>query len=197
MNKLIVLCGKSGSGKDAIMRVMLDRFCNLKPVVSDTTRPMREGEVDSREYNFITAEKFNELEKNGEYIEARKYNTVQNGDPSVWYYGINRNSIDLETYNYITIVDLEGLEVLKNKFGANVVSIYIDTEDEIRETRAMQRGGFDKTEWDRRLVDDAVKFSQYHVFNSVDYLVSNNDEIAKAVESVNSVLEMEFGVVVH
>ena len=54
---LIILMGKSGAGKDTIQNEIIDRY-NFNRFVSTTTRPMRKGEVNGREYHFVSVEEF-------------------------------------------------------------------------------------------------------------------------------------------
>ncbi len=175
-NKIIVLCGKSGSGKDTVMKLMLETFKDdIQPIVSDTTRPMREGETDGVEYNFITPAEFAHNKEIGGYLENRSYNTIDNGKRAVWEYGISHDAIDLDKHNYITIVDLDGLEVIKNRFGRQVVSMYISVDDETREERAKSRGSFNQAEWNRRLKSDNDVFGESNVYNAVDHIMPNYD----------------------
>ena len=56
---VLILCGKSGSGKDAMAKNLVER--GFKPIISSTSRPIRKGETDGVEYNFVTREKFEQL----------------------------------------------------------------------------------------------------------------------------------------
>ena len=68
--KLIIPMGKTGTGKDTIARFILDRSFIL-PIISYTTRPIRNGEVDGREHWFITDEEMNHIQnETGICIEA-------------------------------------------------------------------------------------------------------------------------------
>jgi len=75
MGKIFCLMGKSSTGKDTIGKQIL-KDANLKNIVLYTTRPIREGEVEGREYYFIDNQKFNELEDSGKVIEKRVYHTI-------------------------------------------------------------------------------------------------------------------------
>lgn len=119
MGKLFVIIGKSGSGKDSVFNLLKeDKQLNLEPLVLYTTRPMRSGEKDGREYHFIE-----DISETSKVIELRTYNTTD----GIWKYAtIDDGNIDLEHKNYITINTLEGLEKLQNYFGEDkVVPIYI------------------------------------------------------------------------
>lgn len=52
------ICGRSGSGKDTIAKELLEKYHDLQPIVTYTTRPMRPGEIDGKEYSFLRYGKF-------------------------------------------------------------------------------------------------------------------------------------------
>ena len=168
---IVILCGKSGAGKDRIMKDFIKRVA-ATPIVSYTTRPMREGEVNHREYHFITEDAFEGLREAGRFSEVREYNTLVGGKPDVWYYGspiVNPRSRLL-----VTILDMQGVQEYINFYGKdNCFVVYVDVSDEERERRARERGSFDKTEWDRRMKDDAAKFSDEVVKNLADMTLDN------------------------
>lgn len=77
MGKIILFMGPSSSGKNIIKRRLIkeNKFA-LKEMIMSTTRPMRTGEVEGRDYYFKTEEEMLELEEQGKIIEKRKYDTV-------------------------------------------------------------------------------------------------------------------------
>lgn len=168
---IVILCGKSGAGKDRIMKDFIKRVA-ATPIVSYTTRPMREGEVNHREYHFITEDAFEGLREAGRFSEVREYNTLVGGKPDVWHYGspiVNPRSTLL-----VTILDMQGVQEYINFYGKdNCFVVYVDVSNEERERRARERGSFDKTEWDRRMKDDAAKFSDEVIKNLADMTLDN------------------------
>lgn len=136
MAKIIVILGKSASGKNKVYSRLLDEF-KVKPIVTFTTRPPRAGEIYGIDYFFIdNKEMFNGIQ-NGDIFEYRVYNTSS----GVWCYGTNRKSIDMESNNiYVSILDVEGLKAYIKEFGAeNVYSYYIEADDTIRLIRMLDR----------------------------------------------------------
>ena len=74
MGKIVLFMGPSSSGKDTIKRRLIkENKFTLKEMIMSTTRPMRTGEVEGREYYFKTVEEMLELEKEGKIIERRTY----------------------------------------------------------------------------------------------------------------------------
>lgn len=188
MNCVIALIGFSGCGKDTIAR-KLESDYGYNFVVSTTSRPIRSNEVNGREYYFVTDEEFQNLIDNNELIEYRYYNTYQNGNPAIWHYGITRDSIDLTKGNYVAIVDIKGLQDLRNVFGDKVISIFIDVDEEARRHRAIQRDEkFELKEWIRRWQDDQNIFKNIH--NEVDYIIENYN-FEECIENIIEILKEE------
>ena len=77
MGKIFYIMGKSSSGKDTIYnRLRTDETLELSKLILYTTRPMREGEMQGREYHFVQEERFCRLKEDGKVIESRTYETV-------------------------------------------------------------------------------------------------------------------------
>ena len=154
---ITILVGKSASGKDTLMKKMLEE--GYSPIISSTTRPMRTGEKNGVEYHFLTDREFKYLEDTGYFMEVRRYNTLVAGEPAVWAYGSPK--VNPDEKNWITILDVEGTEEYIKFYGKEDIRVIVlEVSDEERERRAKIRGSFDKTEWNRRLADDNVKFSR-------------------------------------
>lgn len=155
---IVILCGKSASGKDTTLKKLVEKY-NYIPIISTTTRPIREGEKNGVNYNFISKEEFNWKIAKDMFLEYRSYNTLFNDIPDTWYYGTEKQELDPKKI-YISVLDFDGAREVQKYYGRdNTIIIYISCPDVIRENRAKQRGSFDQTEWDRRLKDDEIKFS--------------------------------------
>lgn len=104
---------------------------------SYTTRPIREGEEEGREYHFITEKEVEEFEKQGRIIELRAYNTVH----GVWkYLTVDDKQTDVEHRDYLMIGTVESYRKLKEYYGeAYLVPIYIEVDDGVRLQRALER----------------------------------------------------------
>lgn len=179
---IIILCGKSGCGKDALMKKMVSEGC--RPLISSTTRPIRSGERDGVEYNFVTREKFEKMIENDELIEYRKYDTLLYGVPDVWYYGSEKRELD-KCMVYVVILDIEGAKSFIEYYGKKYCFVtYINTNDEIRESRARKRGSFSEYEWARRLKDDNNVFSDDAIRQIADVSISNNGTLDECLDSL-------------
>ena len=192
MGKLFYLMGKSVSGKDTIYKKLLaDGKYNLQRLVIYTTRPIRDGELQGREYHFVEEDEFQRLQSAGKVIEDRGYQTVY----GLWRY-FTADTIDLERYDYLGIGTLESYCKLQEYYGADkVCPIYVEVEDGERLKRAIAREetqAFPKyEEMCRRFLADSRDFSEENVKKAgIEVRFQNNDfntcvlEIEKYVENM-------------
>ena len=178
---ITILCGKSASGKDTLLTELKnsDGFCTI---ISTTSRPIREGEQNGREYNFVPKSEFLQMIEKDEFLEYRTYNTTFAGEPDTWYYGCPKKTLDDLDPNkdYVIILDMGGTKDFINYYGKeNCFVCYVDTSDDIRVQRASQRGSFDETEWNRRAADDNIKFSNVIVDDLANARLFNNEGTLK------------------
>lgn len=158
---ITVLMGKSASGKDTLMQELINRF-DFKPIVSTTSRPMRDGETNGKEYNFVSKEEFESQIEHGIFSEYRTYEAINdNGEKETWYYGSPYVNPDEDMY--ITILDVDGANEYIKEYGANnVIVLELECSDNVREQRARQRGSFNEEEWNRRLESDNKIFDKFN-----------------------------------
>ena len=185
MNKIYVFMGKSSSGKDTIFQEVENRT-KLKTVVGYSTRPMREGETDGKEYFFVSADKYEELKASGKVIESRDYNTVH----GVWsYFTVDDGQIDLERESYLYIGTLESYEAIRDYYGKDrVVPIYIEVEPGVRLQRALDREKNQKepkyVELCRRFVSDEKDFSEDKIARLEIEKRYENDDLDKCIDEI-------------
>ncbi|MBE5940757.1 MAG: guanylate kinase [Lachnospiraceae bacterium] len=163
MAKIFYLMGKSSSGKDTIYnRIINDENPGLKTIVGYTTRPMRHGETNGKEYFFVSPLEMNDLDNAGKVIEKRTYNTVH----GPWsYFTVDDEQVDLERYDYLLIGTLESYEKVRDYYGKDVVMpIFIEVDDGERLMRALKREMSQESpkyaELCRRFLADAEDFSE-------------------------------------
>ena len=130
MYKVIALVGKAGAGKDAIMNAMLKRTSKLHPIVSCTTRPMRQGEEEGKSYFFLTSEQFAEKLENGLMFEATIFND--------WCYGTSIDSLSEDKIN-IGVYNPTGIEILSEVSDIDLFPVYIYANDKVRLIRQLNR----------------------------------------------------------
>lgn len=159
MNKIVVLCGGAASGKDTILRMLTKE--GYQPCVSHTTRPKRVGEVDGRDYYFVSVGNFAHLAINDAFVETREYSTEE----GLWLYGMSYTELDkcLAKGDVVMVLDIQGmLELKESKYKDMVVSFYISVHEDTRLERYLNRdGGLTLTkvqECARRFLADRVDF---------------------------------------
>ncbi len=183
-NKIIVMIGKSGSGKDYISKYISNKY-KYNFILSLTNRPMRYGEKQGDPYIFATTETMLWNIINNNFVEYRSYYTLYNNNPDVWYYGVLKEDVK-DNKKYVVVLDKQGYFDFKKHFKDRVVSIFINTDDEIRRQRAIERGGYDETEFNRRLKDDNKVFDDLSIY---DYIVNNNTTKKEFEKQIDKIME--------
>lgn len=176
--KLILLIGCMASGKDTILKEMINEGY-AEPVISHTSRPMRKGEKDGIEYHFVSAEEMLKMKENNEFIEFKSYKAANN---EKWYYGVNKNSLEKGlSKNYILIVDISGMRQIKEYFkddkNMEITTIFLDVDKETRRKRAIRRDDMtlEKVkEIERRLEADDKEV--YPFKEECDLILQNTNE---------------------
>ena len=191
MGKLIYLIGKSSSGKDTIYRELLKTpELKLKKVVLYTTRPIREGETEGVQYNFVDDEEFFKLCGEGKVIEDREYHTYH----GLWrYFTVDDGKIDLEHHNYLIIGTLESYDKTADYYGRNkVLPIYLELDDGIRLQRALNREMAQENpkyeEMCRRFLADAEDFSDKKMEEAGIKIRFNNENLTECLEEIKEYL---------
>ena len=179
MGHIYCIMGKSSSGKDTIFKLLLSRKdLKLNRIVSYTTRPIRSGENNGDDYNFVSLEKKDELVESGKVIEIRKYDTVH----GPWFYfTVDDESINLDSKDYLIIGTVESYVKIRDYYGADkVLPIYIEVDDGIRLSRALERERGQAhpkyEEMCRRFLADQQDFSKENLERAEISNVFNNDE---------------------
>jgi len=148
---MLCLVGKTCSGKDIIKKELLK--LGMKPVVTTTTRPMRDGEIQDITYHFISKSEFKRLKEQNYFAETASYNTVH----GEWYYGSSYKDLDNHE-NKVVILNPDGIENLRKKINMGdwyIVHVYCS--DDVIMRRLKARGDNPK-EAERRLEADKHDF---------------------------------------
>lgn len=195
MGKIVLLMGPSSSGKDTIFSRLLEtkgKKYSLKKIMMCTTRPIRTGELEGREYYFTKEEEMRKLEEQNQIIELRKYNTIH----GIWYYFTTNNSMDFNIYNYVGLNTLEGYDqYLKYYDPKKIIPILINVDPGIRLERALKR---EKREINpkyeelcRRFLADSKDFSEENIRKrNITNIIDNNGSIDETLNKVEKVLKL-------
>jgi guanylate kinase len=146
----IILVGRAASGKDYMRKIFEKR--GMKYGVSYTTRPPREGELDGKDYHFITEEKFKDMIDKREWYEYVQFNG--------WYYG---TSLEQFYRDDIFIMTPKGISQMKKEDRDRSFIIYIDIPEDIRRERLKLRSDADTVE--RRIAADREDFEGFENFD--------------------------------
>ena len=180
---LTVLIGRTCAGKDLVCRELTK--WGFHRIITYTTRPMRDGEINGYTYNFISDEEFQKKIYEDFFLEYKTY-TVADG--STWYYGSPKEDFysDKDT---IVVLTPDGYRDFL-KFNIPHKSVYIYSNIETIKKRLIERGD-NKDEAERRVKHDIVDFKG--VENEVDFIVYNNYD--SSIDSVvNSILNKVKGI---
>lgn len=178
---LTVVSGFSGAGKGTVMKELVKKP-DYKLSISATTRLPREGEVDGREYFFLTREKFESMIESGQFIEHAEY--VGN------YYGTPKKYVEeqLEAgYNVILEIEIQGALHVKEVFPDALLLFIVPPSAQILKERLINRGTEDAATVNKRM-NRAVEEAQY--MEQYDYLVVN-DKLDDCVEAVHHIILSE------
>lgn len=166
---MLVLTGRSCSGKDSISKELISM--GLKRVITYTSRPMRNNEIDGVTYHYITISDFLKKYIDGFFLEANYYTT----EDGIWFYGSPLEEIRNADENTFCILTPSGIQKLKENNIRNTSFLIHVTDTEIRK-RQVERGD-DKVEAERRFNADKRDF--YNIENSVKYIINNESKDPK------------------
>ncbi len=146
-----VLCGKSGSGKDHLLRGLVKIGLKYSPKI--TTRPKRKLEKNGREYFFMKNEKFQKL------LESNKIKVYQDFliNDDVWYYAIDNKNFD---ENQVFIMTPHEISTLPKEDRKKCFIVYLDISYDVRKSRISRRND-NNDSIDRRMASDEEDFKDF------------------------------------
>lgn len=135
MSLIVTLTGPSCAGKSTLEKKL--KQVGYEAVISTTTRPIRDGEIDGKNYYYVTREEFNDMQENGELVENIEFN----GN----YYGVSVTEIERVFSTgkpIVLVVEPVGLKQIKtfaSKMGWEVHSCFIDNPRTVVTKRFLSR----------------------------------------------------------
>jgi guanylate kinase len=180
---MLVLSSPSGAGKSTLARHLLDSDSNVAMSVSVTTRPKRPGEVEGRDYFFVTPERFSEMVAQDKFLE---HATVFGNQ-----YGTPRETVEAalaKGQDVLFDIDWQGTQQLEQKGKDDLVRVFIlpPSREEL-ERRLSTRAEDSPEVVARRMAKASDEISHWPEY---DYIILN-DEIALAQEQLKSILSAE------
>lgn len=162
---MIILVGESGSGKSTVEKILIEQ-CGMKPIVSYTTRPKRANEEDGVDYHFVSDSKFNEMKKQGLFLETGDYNS--------WHYGTLKSDYKEDS---VAVLTPHGMRQLNNaRFLPFIAYIKVPRRDRL--IKILQRGD-DIEEAYRRSLSDVGQFDG--IEDEVDFVIENPNYATDAI----------------
>ena len=177
---VVILTGASSVGKGQIReRLVADPDLNLFFSISETTRPQKEGEVDGKDYYFVTHEAFAESVKNKELLEYTEFNG--------YYYGTPKAQVDFlveKGKNVLIEVEAQGVGPIKLNIPDSVAFFVMPASMEELEKQIVMRYKDDEASIQRRINKARMEMELAPLFRNV----VTNDDVDKAVAEIKEVI---------
>ena len=180
---IIVLSGFSGAGKGTIMKNLLKTYPDMYHLsISATTRDMRPGEQDGKEYFFKTREEFDAMIANGEFLEYATFNGNSYGTPKAYV-----EQLAAEGKDVILEIEVQGALQVKKIFPEALLLFVTPPSAETLKERLVGRGTETEEVICQRL---AISAKESHLMEQYDYLIVN-DVLENSVKEVHDVIQSE------
>ncbi len=180
---LLVMSSPSGAGKTTLSRALLAADNQIHMSVSVTTRPPRPGELDGKDYFFISKERFFEMRDNGALLEwAEVFGNL---------YGTPRAAVEealSKGRDVLFDIDWQGTQQLEQAMGDDLVRIFIlpPSTDELRD-RLIKRAQDAASVVAKRMAEASREMSHWAEY---DYVIVN-DEVAASSAEITAILTAE------
>lgn len=179
---LFIVSAPSGAGKTSMCRALTDSVDNLVHSISYTTRKPRPGEMDGRDYFFVTEERFRDMVRAGDFAEWAQVHAN--------LYGTSRRVLDdLKTKGIDVILDIDtqGARQIKDKYDVAVFVFIMPPSLSILEERLRNRNSDDEPEIAKRMRRAHDEINDYAMY---DYIVVNRD-FERALGELRSIVLAE------
>ena len=182
--KVVIISGPSGSGKSTVLRELIVRCpLPLELSVSTTTRQPREGEVNGKDYWFVSKEEFSRRREGGKFLECEE--VYGRGD----WYGTLRGTVTagLEAGKWVVLeIDVEGAVTVLQQIPAITIFLHPGSPKEL-EARLRERGTETELSIQRRL---EVARQEMTMLSHYQHEVVNRT-VGQAVDDICRILEAE------
>ncbi|MDD4801603.1 MAG: guanylate kinase [Syntrophomonas sp.] len=179
---LFVISGPSGVGKGTIKEALLKKFPDIKLSISATTRSRREGEIDGRDYFFLSKQEFNSKLQNNEFLEYASVYSNMYGTPKQYVIDniITGNDVLLE-------IDIQGAQKVKGQMPEGVFIFIQPPSIEVLAERINVRGKDSPESIQTRM---AASQEEMAMVVHYDYVIMN-DKLDEALNKVEAIITAE------
>lgn len=177
-----VIAAPSGTGKTSLVRALINNINDLKISISYTTRPPRPGDIEGKDYHFVSNEQFEQMQEKKAFLE---YATIYN-----YHYGTSRQWVIEQLANGIDIlleIDWQGAQQIRQQFPQAILIFIVPPSLEILKQRLQNRRQDVSEVIARRMANAQLEISHYSEF---DYLVIN-DKFEQALADLQHIILAE------
>jgi guanylate kinase len=179
---LFIISSPSGGGKTSLVRALLEAEPEVRLSVSYTTRAARPGEVDGRDYHFVTPPVFGRMLEGGEFLESAVIYGNRYGTSQKW---IERERA--EGHDVVLEIDWQGAQQVRRLLRQVVTIFILPPSPEVLESRLRGRGQDNEEVVIRRLA--AARHEIAHV-SEYEYVIIN-DDFNRAAQDLRSIIRAE------
>ena len=186
--KVIIVSAPSGAGKTSIVKHVLDYLPELRFSTSATTRTKREGEINGRDYHFLSVEEFKKGIKRNDFLEWEEVYANQ-------FYGTLKSEIQRiwdEGKTVIFDVDVKGGLNIKKYFGDKALAIFVEppTVQEL-ENRLRKRGTETEESLRKRVAKAEYELSFAPLFDKIILNDNLDDAREEMLHTIREFLDKE------
>jgi len=180
---LIVLSSPSGAGKTTVSRMLLDADDEIAMSISVTTRPMRPGEHDGKDYRFVGDGDFEQMITDGEFVEWANVFGYRYGTPKSPVKDALREGRDI-----LFDIDWQGARQLEPDFGEHLVTVFLLPPSMAELERRLRARGTDSDE----VIADRMRRAADEISHWAEYeYVLVNDEMDECLARVRAIIAAE------
>jgi|TARA_R110002096_G_scaffold416576_1_gene619174 guanylate kinase len=180
---LLVLSSPSGAGKSTLSKLLLEKDDNISLSVSSTTRAPRPGEVDGKDYNFVSQAEFEDLASRNGFLEHATVFEHSYGTPAAPVDEALKNGRDV-----LFDIDWQGTQQLNEKVGADLVRVFILPPSKAELEKRLKSRAQDSDEVvAKRMAKADAEISHWAEY---DYVIINED-LNRAEAELFTILKAE------
>ncbi len=179
IGSLFIVAAPSGAGKTSLVNALVARHEDIRLSVSHTTRPPREGEIDGRDYHFVSQQTFADMRDKGDFLESATVFDNSYGTSSVAVQEMLAQGLDV-----ILEIDWQGAQQVRNNLTDATGIFILPPSKTTLEQRLRNRGQDNEEIIARRMRDAENEISHYVEF---DYLIVN-DDFDLALENLTAII---------